>query len=495
MIELEADVIVCAAGLSGLAASVAAAELGAKVITFEKSNATGGAANMGISPLAVGSRQQRMAGYNYTPEEIFEKHMHYFHWKADARLVMEYYRKTASTIEWLENMGVQFVFEGNTKYTPVRMKAYASAEQVRHPVSIAPGAKVAPRAASAMTKKMTERFIELGGDLRLESPATSVIMEDGRAIGVKAKAPDGEEITAYADAVILACGGYGDNPKWIKENLGFEWGKDLFSFRIPGNVGDGLRMAWEAGAGKEPSIMELMYQIPDNLNHFALEGAFRQPLLWVNKLGRRFIPEDVIGNTGITGNAIAYQPFKTCFAIMDEDTLAYYKARGVDFPGVQGEDVFDHFDEAARKAKDEGYQYYFETDSLEELADKAGIDKEGLLETVREYNECCAKGHDDIMGKDPSFLRPVKTPKFYALQSFPGAYGTLGGVRTDYKLRCLTEDYKVIPGLYSVGTDAMNICGDTYPFILPGNTMAFCLNSGRMASENAIEYLNKLYEE
>ncbi len=492
MITLEADVIVCAAGLSGLAASVAAAELGAKVITFEKNNTTGGAANMGISPLAVGSRQQRMAGYNYTPEEIFEKHMHYVHWKADARLVMEYYKKTASTIEWLENMGVNFVFEGNTKYTPVRMKQYASAEQVRHPVAPAPGQKVAPRVASTMCKKMTERFLELGGDLRLESPATNVIMEDGRAIGVKAKAPDGEDITAYADVVILACGGFGDNPKLITERTGFEWGKNLYSFRIPGNVGDGLRMAWEAGAGKEPSIMELMYQIPDNLNHFALEGAFRQPILWVNKLGRRFIPEDVIGNTGITGNAIAYQPWGTCFAIMDADTLAYYKARGVDFPGVQGEDVFDKFDAAAEQAKAEGYKYYFECDSVDDLCEKTGIDKEGFLETLEEYNACCANHKDDIMGKDPSFLRPVKTPKFYVLQQFPGAYGTLGGVRTDYKMRCLTEDYKVIPGLYSVGTDAMNICGDTYPFILPGNTMAFCLNSGRMASENAIEYLNKL---
>lgn len=67
MIKLETDVIVAAAGLSGLAASVAAAELGAKVITFEKNISTGGAANMGISPLAVGSRHQRMAGYNYTP--------------------------------------------------------------------------------------------------------------------------------------------------------------------------------------------------------------------------------------------------------------------------------------------------------------------------------------------------------------------------------------------------------------------------------------------
>ena len=209
MIKLETDVIVAAAGLSGLAASVAAAELGAKVITFEKNISTGGAANMGISPLAVGSRHQRMAGYNYTPEEIFEKHMHYVHWKADARLVMEYYRKTASTIEWLENMGIQFVFEGNTKYTPVRMKAFASAEQVRHPVAPAPGFKVAPRVAAAMTKGMTEYFLDLGGDLRLQTPVTSVIMENCRAVGVRAKSSDGEQIEAtpklsYFPAVVTA---------------------------------------------------------------------------------------------------------------------------------------------------------------------------------------------------------------------------------------------------------------------------------------------------
>lgn len=489
MKRMSADVVVAAAGLSGLAASIAAAESGLKVITLEKQRITGGAANMGISPLAVGSRQQRMAGYNYTPEEIFLKHMHYVHWKADARLVMEYYKKTASTIEWLEDMGVRFQFEGNTKYTPVRMKGYAQAEQTRHPVAPPEGQKIGPRVASAMTKAMTERMLDLGVELLYETPAVSVIMEDGRAAGMRATGPDGEEIEIRADAVILACGGYGDNPKMIKENLGFEWGKDLFSFRLPGNVGDGLRMAWEAGAGREPSIMELMYQIPDNLNHFDLEGAFRQPVLWVNKLGMRFIPEDIIGNTGTTGNAIAAQPYKTCFAIMDADTLAYYKKRGVDFPGVQGEDVFDRFDQAAEAAKLEGYGYYFEADSIEELCAKTGIDEAGLKETIEEYNQCCDENRDYIFGKEPDFLRPVRTPKFYALQSFPGAYGTLGGVRTNYKMEVLTGDYKVIPGLYSVGTDAMNICGDTYPFILPGNTMAFCLNSGRMAGENAGAYL------
>ena len=37
---------------------------------------------------------------------------------------------------------------------------------------------------------------------------------------------------------------------------------------------------------------------------------------------------------------------------MDSDTLKYYKKRGVDFPGVQGEAVFEHFDEAAEAAKE-----------------------------------------------------------------------------------------------------------------------------------------------
>ena len=59
MKHMEADIIVVAAGLSGLAASISAAENGASVLTFEKANTTGGAANMGMGPLGVGSRIQR----------------------------------------------------------------------------------------------------------------------------------------------------------------------------------------------------------------------------------------------------------------------------------------------------------------------------------------------------------------------------------------------------------------------------------------------------
>ena len=50
MEKMETDIIVVAAGLSGLAAAISAAENGAGVLVFEKSGTTGGAANMGMGP-------------------------------------------------------------------------------------------------------------------------------------------------------------------------------------------------------------------------------------------------------------------------------------------------------------------------------------------------------------------------------------------------------------------------------------------------------------
>ena len=60
MENMKTDVVVVACGLSGLAASLAAAEAGKSVIALEKSNVTGGAANMGMSPLGIGTRQQKI---------------------------------------------------------------------------------------------------------------------------------------------------------------------------------------------------------------------------------------------------------------------------------------------------------------------------------------------------------------------------------------------------------------------------------------------------
>ena len=59
----------------------------------------------------------------------------------------------------------------------------------------------------------------------------------------------------------------------------------------------------------------------------------------------------------------------------------------------------------------------------------------------------------------------------------------------NYKFEVIGEDGKTIPGLYASGTDTCDIYSDTYYFYLPGNTMGYALNSGRLAAEHIGEYL------
>jgi fumarate reductase flavoprotein subunit len=490
---MEADVIVIAAGLSGLAASISAAENGASVLTFEKSNTTGGAANMGMGVLGVGTKLQRKMMINLTPMEVFRRHMEFVHWRADARLVRDYYMKSAETIEWLEDMGVEFMMVMGG-LAPENIKSYANPYPVGHIVKPEGGGPIGPRMAATMIKRLTERANELGVNIQFETPVKKILMEDGKAVGVLACDKNGEEIEARSGAVIIATGGAGDNPEFIKEYTGYEWNKNLYSFRIPGNVGDGLRMAWEAGADRTDIIMELMFVCPDNLNHWILDGAFRQPCLWVNQLGYRFMNEDNLHSVGATANAINAQPKHCAYSIMDTGLLKKYKKRGPDIQSyIHHIDLFTNIEEEAfEPALKEGYEHFFAADSIEELAEKTGINLQNLKETIEEYNECCEQNYDEVFEKDRKYLQPIKGPKYYCLRYFPGAYGTLGGIKIDHKNQVIRNECEVIPGLYAVGADACSIYGDCYPFVLGGNTMGFCLNTGRIAGENAVKYVNSL---
>jgi fumarate reductase flavoprotein subunit len=65
----------------------------------------------------------------------------------------------------------------------------------------------------------------------------------------------------------------------------------------------------------------------------------------------------------------------------------------------------------------------------------------------------------------------------------------LGGIKINHRCEVVTEEQYPIPGLYAAGVDANSVFADSYIFILPGNTMGFALNSGRMAGENAVIFV------
>ena len=107
---LRADVVVIGAGGSGLVAALTAAEGGARVIVFEKMDIPGGTLNheWPAGLFAVESKMQRRKYIRPTRDEAFKIIMDYSHWRANARLVRAFVDKSASTIEWLEQQGVEF---------------------------------------------------------------------------------------------------------------------------------------------------------------------------------------------------------------------------------------------------------------------------------------------------------------------------------------------------------------------------------------------------
>ncbi len=496
MKQIETDVAIIGGGTAGLAAAVAAVEKGAKVTVIEKGSTTGGTGNMGMGPFAVESKLQRMKNITITREEAFKAFMEYTHWRVDARLVSLYINKSADTIDWLEKMGV--VWGGVEAYV---RGSYATHHQVTPPG----GRHGVPMSASAMFKVLTDVGNDMGVKFMLKTAAKKLIKENGKVVGLIAEDASGE-IQIKAKAVIIATGGFGNNAEMIKKYTPYEWGKDLFSMRIPGIVGEGIRMAWEAGAGAEGLNIELTCmagsapftgEVTDsgkmNAAMFSpVTPAFHQPNLIVNLHGERFMNEADMGNSTFFGNAVARQPKRCAFVIFDSATAKYYVENGFDWvSGMMGGKIND-FDAEVAKAISNGNTAIFTANSLDELASKTGINAEVLKKEVEEYNMVCENGRDDLFHKRPLYLRTVSQPKFYAGKAVPGGYGSLGGIKINHRAEVVTEEQDTIPGLYAAGTDANSVFADSYIFILPGNTMGFAINSGRIAGENSAAYVKSL---
>jgi fumarate reductase flavoprotein subunit len=480
--EYKASVCVIAAGPSGLSAAVQAAQLGSDVIVLEKAAAVGGAANMGMGPLGIGTKYQKAQMIDITVEKAFNMFMDYTHYNVDGRLIKRYFTQSAETIEWLEDMGVEF--EGAYRYFP-------QSEATWHIVKTDKG--IGPRAASFMNRALYETALELGVKFLLSHPAKEIVKKDGKVCGVKATDEKGEEVYVACDAAIICTGGAGANKDMIKKYTGLEFRKDVYNFAVPGVMGDGLNMAWNAGADQTQVRIEMAADIGGgDETTGGVTNIMKQPNLLVNYDGKRIMNEDYMQNSTYLSNVANHQKEKTCFSIVDSSIVKYYIKHGVDVTSMvtPDPDVSDFY-EGISILKKNGSTYYFIADTIEELADMTGINKENLLETIDNYNYFC-DSRDEEFFKDPKYLRPIFKAPFYAAAVHPGGYGTVGGIRINENCEALDKDYTKVDGLYAAGADACNIYDDSYMFLLPGNSMGFAVNSGRIAAKSASKYVKEV---
>ncbi len=186
---------------------------------------------------------------------------------------------------------------------------------------------------------------------------------------------------------------------------------------------------------------------------------------------------------------ISHQKDKVCFSVIDTSIIHSYIRSGVDVTSLvrTNPDVSDFYD-GLKTAEENGYHPFFKADTVAELARKMGVNEENLVKTVADYNDLC-DSLDGEFFKDARLWRPWVKPPCYGAQVRAAGYGTVGRIRINENCEACDKDFDPVPGLYAAGADACNIYDDSYMFLLPGNSMGFAVNSGRIAGMSAAAYV------
>jgi fumarate reductase flavoprotein subunit len=493
MNKLKTDAVVIGAGGAGMCAAVTLVEGGAKVIIFEKSPTVGSnQTSFAGAIFAVESRIQREAGENLTKGEVLTLLMEHTHWQTDARLARAYIDKSASTIDWLENHGVEFEGLGQYVKDGYRTMHLSKGRGKGH-------------GGALIIKILMKSAREKGVEIYLGTPVIEIIKTGNQVKGVIAKDKSGTTFKVDAKAVIIATGGYAYNKEMMKQYGGFDIGNNLVILhKFKQITGDGIQMARAIGAvsdGMGPQLSGKNIPGPGIergvpwLVKNQLRVLEEQPYLWFNQEGKRFINEEIVLHHPNVSNAIVRQKGKCAYFIFDGNTKKKIEDTGVDFTPspMWGDKKIVDLDNQIKQCLAEGNKNIFMADSIEELVEKLGVNPVELQKTIREYNECCKKGYDDLFAKNPIYLQPVKQPKFYAFKVVPIAYGTLGGIKINEKTEVLDKKDEVIRGLYATGNDGNGLFGNppTYNYTATsGSALAFALNSGRIAGEYALNFID-----
>jgi len=474
----QADVVVMGSGAAGLAAAIEAREAGASVILLEKRRSLGGTSNFIQGVFAAESEMQKQDYVGYTCDQAFHNFMEYNHWLSNARLVRALIDRSAETISWAQARGVEF-----TEVT-INMP---DAPRTYHALK---------GAGRGMMRALARAATERGVEIKTSAPLVDILRdEDGAPRGVRAKV--GGRLADFAcRAVVIASGGYANNAEWIKKYTGFGLGENLLPVGNAGKMGDGIRLAWQMGAGAEGMGVIHAIRVAPCGREFPLmntvEAACIQPALWLDPNGRRFCDESIAFVDTSTGNTSRRIKQGYTWSIFDDGLRRLYAEDGVDrgmtqqlLPGHKLHDLSEVLERLLALQSPN----LVSGRSVEELAAKMEVDPRVLSATVAEYNEACAKGRDPLFAKDRLYLRPLRGPNYYAARARTHFLGTLGGIRVSEKVEAVDDFDRVVPGLYAAGNDVGGLHAESYSMRdTSGIASAFALVSGRLAGENAAAY-------
>ena len=468
---LDADVVVVGAGNAALCAALAARERGARTVVLEKATReerggntyfSGGAFRFpytGIDDVAQLmpelSEQERaeVDVGSYPVAAMRDDLVRVTGGRADPGLVDTLVDGAFPTMRWMhDSLGVRWVLlYGRQAYRVGGLLRFWGGLIVE---AVGGGVGLSDALFAACEAQ--------GVEVRYGTKAVALLTDErsGALRGVRAAGPEGRH-DVTSSAVVLASGGFEANTEMRARYLGPGWE----AAKVRGtrhNVGDGLRIALEAGAqsagqwsGAHAVAWDLNAPPTGNRRIGDLYQKHSYPLgLIVNQRGERFVDEgaDFRNYTYAKyGREILRQPGGVAFQLFDQRAVPLlrdeYRIR-----------------EVTRE----------EAATVGELADRLGIDRDGLERTVEAYNAACRPGEFNPAERDGLSTRDIDPPKsnwalplseapFVGFAVTCGITFTFGGVRIDPRRASVldTED-RVIPGLFAAGELVGGLFYDNY---------------------------------
>ena len=484
------DIVIVGAGNAALCAAIAACERGARTLVLEKAPEyfrggntyfTGGiirCAYNGIEdikaliPDMTPEEEASVDVGKYTEDEFYSDLMRVTEGLADPELAQILVSESHPTLRWLREKGVRFVLAFGRQAFQKDGKYHFWGGLLVESVG----------AGKGLSDQQFDVAQRLGAEIRYQTKGIRLMQNtQGNVCGVVVQGPDGfEEIPSKT--VVLASGGFEANAEMRTRYLGQGW--ELAKVRgVPYNTGDGIRMALDIGAqshGHWSSCHAVAWDVnappfgDRTITELFQKHSYPFGLI-VNLDGKRFVDEgaDFRNYTyAAYGREILKQPLGAAFQIFD--------------------------DKVKHLLRDE-YRIAQVTmatsNSIEELADRLGINRDGFVQTIRAFNAAVQAGHFDptvldgkctkgISPAKSNWALPIDTPPFIGYGVTCGITFTFGGLKINARGQVMDAEGNPMPGLYAAGELVGGLFYHNYP---GGSGLASGAVFGKLAGSSAAE--------
>ncbi|MEG1544551.1 MAG: FAD-binding protein [Tannerellaceae bacterium] len=473
---VDCDIVICGAGICGLPAAMLAAENGMNVHVLEKGS------SYGVARLCTaGFNSDLQTKLNLTTDrEEFITSTWAISNGVQGRMSSYglWFDNSGPYINWLEKVfnqkGYQLIPAASLEYkitndgigVPGASPLWQAFSQMIF-FADSEGKYFATGGNVDWTGIMESYATDKGATFHYGTPAMQLVRDkNGKCTGVIAK-NESEEYVKYnaSKGILLTTGDMaGDREMMTHYNSSLS---KITRYNINTNdTGDGQKMGMWIGADMDEFACGDLWPFAAVMMDGTLPTTFEGkkfyagvanlPVLMVDGAGRRLAAEN-----------LPFQSFSIPKLTCTPDGCAWSvwdSAWKTKFPegGYMVEDyTTSNTQEEIDKNVANGVTFKFNT--IEELVDHCGFDKEIFMATFTRYGELCKLGKDLDFYKDPLWMTTIDTPPYYASKHCSSITSTRGGLKNDEHCRVLDTKGLPIPGLYAAGNTAGSFYGNVYP--------------------------------